>query len=236
MESDETEVEQQPESIVDEDLAKDFDIKSFEEFGHIALIGPTESGKTTKFKTFCCDKLINVELFDKFYYVGPPKQLEDVAVSWAADQYLTRGEWKDTKMEYFKLDELDKALLECTNTDNQHLKKFIFLDDALIISKQFNKKIASWIHQAKNYNTTACISVHEAFGTQDEKMIRSACRYLCGINLAPATTSKLINKPIDNNIIKSLEAQKNPHRVFFIYDKKSQNIFNEHYKTFNSIN
>lgn len=222
--------------IVDEDLARDKTITSFEEFGHLALIGPTESGKTTRFKIFLCDQIINSDLFDKFYYVGPPKQLEEIALSWAANIYLNGKDYKQAQMEYFKLEELDKAILACTNTDNHQMKKFIFLDDALVISKQFNKKISTWIHQAKNYNTTCAISVHEAFGSQDEKMVRSACRYFCGINLNPATTSKLINKPLDSPIIKSLEAESNPHKVFFIYDKKSQTTFNENYKTFNSIN
>lgn len=224
------------EDIVDTDIARDPHLQEFEEFGHIALIGPTESGKTTRFKIFLCDEIINSNYFDKFYYVGPPKQLEEITIAWAANKYLKTNQWKDAKMEYFKLDELDKCLLECTNNENHSIKKFVFLDDALVINKQFNKKISTWIHQAKNYNTTVCISVHEAFGSQDEKMVRSACRYMCGINLSPATTSKIINKPTDSNIIKTLESQKDPHKVFFIYDKKSQEIFNENYKTFNSIN
>lgn len=236
METEEENEQIQSEPIVDENFVKDGEIKNFEEFGHVALIGPTESGKTTKFKVFCCDELFDSTLFDKFIYVGPPKQLEEIAIAWAANNYLKKNEWKNEKMEYYKLEEMDKAILDCTNTENQHIKKLIFLDDALVVSKQFNKKISTWIHQAKNYNTTVVISVHEAFGTQDEKMVRSACRYLCGINLSPATTSKLINKPTDNAIIKTLEAQKNPHKVFFIYDKKNQTVYNENYKTFNSIN
>lgn len=224
------------EPIVDKNLVTDKSISDFEEFGHIALIGPTESGKTTRFKIFCCDEIINSTNYDKFYYVGPPKQLEEIAISWAANSYLKTGSWEKCSMEYYKLEELDKAILDCTNNENHDLSKFIFLDDALVISKQFNKKISTWIHQAKNYNTTVCISVHEAFGSQDEKMVRSASRYMCGINLNPATTSKIINKPTDSPIIKNLESQKNPHKVFFIYDKKTQEVYNENYKTFNSVN
>jgi len=216
------------------DIVSEKELGAFETFGHIALIGPTESGKTTRFKIFCCDQKFDSRENSEFIYVGPPKQLEEIAKSWCGDLMLSGQDYKKGKMQYFKLEEMDKAMLYCTNGANSH-KKLLFLDDALVISSQLSKKISTWIHQAKNYNTTVVVSVHEAFGSQNEKMVRSACRYFVGINLQPAQASKLLNLPMDNLLIKNLESEVNPYKNLFIFDKKTQTIYNENYKQFNAV-
>lgn len=209
---------------------------NFKKFGHLALIGPTESGKTFRFKIFCCDQKFNSEEYDEFIYCGPPKQLEEISKAWAANLYLTEGKYDDGNMRYFKLEEIDKAILYCTASENNH-SKLIFLDDALIVNAQMNKRIATWIHQAKNYNTTVVISVHEAFGSKDEKMVRTACKYYVGLNLGPETISKLIQQPKENYIIKQLESKSTtPQKNVFIYDKNTQIVYKDDYKVFNNIN
>lgn len=211
-------------------------LESFKKFGHVALIGPTESGKTYRFKIFCCDQKFNCKEYDEFIYVGPPKQLEEISKAWAANLYLTTGSFEKDNMRYFKLEEIEQAILYCTAIENNH-SKLCFLDDALIVNPQTNKRIATWIHQAKNYNTTAVISVHEAFGSKDEKMVRTACKYYVGLNLGPETISKLIQQPKDSYIIKQLESKKqSPEKNVFIYDKNTQLCYKNDYKVFNNIN
>lgn len=218
--------------IQTKNLVKEPELTEFEEFGHVALIGPTESGKTTRFKIFVLDGKFPIASINTFIYVGPPKQMEEVFASWAA---AADNQLKSRKNLYYQLDEMDKAMLYCSSVENQKESKLIFLDDALVISSQISKKISTWIHQAKNYNTTVVISVHEAFGTQNEKMVRTACRYFVGINLQPPQISKLINMPADGPIIKSIESETDPHKKMFIYDKKTQTLFNQEYHLFNSL-
>lgn len=204
-------------------------LSKFEEHGHIALIGPTNSGKTWRFKSFACDN--KYEDYETFVYVGPPKQLTEVAKSYCGSLLLKHKDYTQGHMCYYKLDDLELALQYCTSEENKQ-KKLLFLDDALILSTQLSKKISTWIHQAKNYNTTVVISVHEAFGTQVEKMVRTACRYYVGLNLNPQQISKLVNLPTDAKALKQIEATEDPHDQYFIFDKISKHFFNNQYKTF----
>lgn len=208
-------------------------LTKFEQHRHVALIGPTGAGKTWRFKSFLVDQ--KFPKYDEFIYVGPSRQLEDVSKCYAGKLLLDDGDYTSGHMIYIKLENMDAALLYCTASENQSKQKLLFLDDALIVSSKLNKKISSWIHQAKNYNTTVVISVHEAFGSQDEKMVRTACRYFVGFNLNPAQISKLVSLPVDNPIIKQIESEDDPHKNFFIYDKDIKTVFGNDYKVFNSV-
>lgn len=223
------------ESILqNEKLVQEPELNEFEQFGHVAMIGPTESGKTTRFKFFVLDNKFPVKDIDTFIYCGPPKQMEEVFATWTVVTH-DAGKIKQMKALYYKLDEMEKALLYCSSNEHFKENKLIFLDDALIISSQLNNKISTWIHQAKNYNTTVVISVHEAFGSKCEKMVRTACRYFVGINLEPQQTARLLTLPVDNPLVKTLESETDPHKKLFIYDKKMHEIFNENYHRFNSL-
>lgn len=181
---------------------------------------------------FVADHKFPTKDISTFIYVGPGKQMEEVFACWAA---VCKEKHVTCKCDYYKLDEMDKAMLYCSASEHQQERKLIFLDDALVISSQLSKKISTWIHQAKNYNTTVVISVHEAFGTQNEKMVRTACRYFVGINLQPPQISKLISQPVDTPVIKSIESEIDPHKKLFIFDKKTQEIFTGEYIRFNSL-
>jgi len=217
-----------------EKLVNEPTIDKFEQYGHIGVMGPTESGKTSIIKTFFCDnKFPNI--YQEFIYCGPPKQLNEMAKAFAAWKYLNKEDYAKAKMTYFKLEEMQQAIIYA-QTENSQVQKLFYIDDAMIISEANNKKIATFIHQAKNYNVTMIVAMHEPFGNANEKMIRSGCRYFVVINLPRETLARLFKIPSDHFIIKQIENVSSPHERVIIEDKVKQTFFNKQYSTFNKVN
>lgn len=212
----------------DEGIYKKPEIESFEEFGHVALIGPTNSGKTTKMKTFLCDQ--NFKDYSMFVYVGQEKDLKEMAACWSAEEYLDTDAFGNRKMQFFELSKIESAIVYCQNKENT-FSKLLFIDDALLQGSKAIKNIANFISQAKNYNTTVVVTMHSSTGDNTLKNIRTACRYWVFMNALPQEIAHLVKIERNDKLLLHYSNLSKFERVI-IYDKETNMFFNKNYKSF----
>lgn len=199
----------------------------FEEFGHLALIGPTNAGKTTRIKIFFCDQ--KFKNLDTFIYVGGEKDLNEMAECFVAANYLNTRKMEGLKMKFYPLDKIEEAIAFCSNKENIQTK-LLFIDDALLQGSKAIKTISNFISQAKNSNTTMIVTMHNSTGDNSLKNIRNACRYLVFLNSLPQEIKYLLNTSISDKMLMNYKNQMNKFDKFLIFDKEQNIVFDKKYK------
>ena len=219
-------------SIIPGDILNQPALKLFAQFGHIALVGPTNAGKTTKFLNFLCDQ--KFEPYEEFIYCGNSKSLTDISGCYAANLYLREGEWKNGRMKYFKLEEIPNAIMYCENPINSHTK-LLFIDDAMIQNDNLIKRsISNFVSQAKNHETTVCVTMHEVSGEKERKSVRMAMRYFVLLNADIDTLVRVTRLSKDNIIIRKYMNNDKYDKVL-IYDREENIFYDKNYQVFNSV-
>ncbi len=206
------------------------ELNTFEEFGHMALIGPTNSGKTTRIKIFLCDQ--QFKNFDMFIYAGNAKFLKELAECWAAQNFLDGKNYKKAEMVHFSLDNIEKATLYC-ETQHKDKRKLLFIDDGMLQGRTALNAMLNFISQAKNSNTTCIITMHDSTGTTERKNIRGACRYYVMLNVGADTISRMADIDKKSKIIRNYLQEPSKFKRVLIYDNEEKRFFNRSYEMLN---
>ena len=210
------------------EIYKKPELDFFEEFGHIALIGPTNAGKTTKMKTFLVDE--NFRKIEMFVYCGQEKDLKEMAECFAAGNFLQKESYENKRMEFFDLNKIEEAIAFCLNKENS-MSKLLFIDDALLQGSKSTKNISNFVSQAKNYNTTIVITMHSSTGDSLIKNIRSACRYMVFLNALPQDIKHILGISISDKLLLQYKNIFNKYEKMIIFDREKNILFNKDYKS-----
>lgn len=201
-------------------------LNKFEELRNIGLIGATNAGKTHKFKQFMCDK--KFPSYDEFIFCGNPKDTIELSKCYCASEFLNGNDWTNKKMTYFNLNQIERAISYCDDPKNASHLKLLLLDDALIQGNKAADVVSNFLHQSKNAKTTVVVAIHVPTGAKDAVKIRAALNYLVVINESPEITAKLMEKQVNDPIIKQYN-NKPLFDKFLIKDKVKQLIYNDKY-------
>ncbi len=197
----------------------------FEQNGHIALIGSTNSGKTFWVKKRLVSGDFPHKKFNKFAFVGHESIVPDMSKCYAASLYLSGVDWKDKTYAYTGLSNIKKAVDFGMQhrEDNSHM--LMFFDDAMIQDNQSSMKLKNFVNQAKQSNDTLIITMHEAFdNNQIAKTVKHACRYLVMFNLSSQTIATMTGLSKDNPIIVSYESKPVRSKIM-IWDNIEKKFF-----------
>lgn len=209
--------------IINHNLEK---FSGFEKKKHIALIGTTDSGKTTSFCSFLFNGLFKE--FDSFVLVGSDlmtkSQIDPIRESCLYNLQVLQNKETLNKFSYYKSTQMENALNFMGN-ENRELIKLGFIDDSQLSgSKQINE-ISNFINQAKNANCGIALSLHEGFKEKAEQTIRDACKYKVLFNQTEVTFNRLLNLQKGNMLWKKYNMIQDLYDRVLIYDRDTQKSY-----------
>jgi hypothetical protein len=204
-------------------------LNTFEQYGHMIIVGPTNAGKTHRIKTFFCDqKFAN---YDEYIFTGPKSEIDEMAACFVAQNYLDGKSHENKKMKFYPLDNILDAILYCEQNVGKENKLF-FIDDALVQSSRITKAIANFCSQAKNSNTTLAVTVHDPLGDSERKSIRHASRYYVCINITKEDLKRMVGIDPNSKVLRKYDQIQEPRKRIIIYDKNNREFYGENYQQF----
>lgn len=215
-------------------------IESFGNFQHIALIGPTEGGKTYFIKRLFADnKLSN---FNGFTLIGHNNRsirdnespVDIFAKLFAGSQYYyNKNDYTDENkclMSYFPLSEMKTAMVALNGQSKYNM--LVFVDDALTADNS-GRELSSFINKAKHDNCTLIVTMHNPTNNAATKKIRDACRWFIFVNTSGSNLKALTNLRLNDPILIHYESIVDPHQKILIYDTLSNKFFDSSYNAIN---
>ena len=197
----------------------------FEANGHILLIGPTGTGKTTWVTTQLCENWFAE--YDKFVYFGPSNTKDDFnALFMGAKSDLTINKDKDLtdkniEMYFF---ENDSDVIKITSMFGQkNVKTLMFIDDL-----QSSSKIENIFHKsaliAKNSNITLVLTTHGNNTSRANRTLRDNSRYFIFFRPNSHNLQVYTNTNAAEVIINSLATLRSEHHIL-IFETVTRKFF-----------
>jgi hypothetical protein len=200
----------------------------FETLAHTALIGSTNSGKTTLLTSYLyniADKNIMPE-FDQFILIGSDymnnEKIQPIrrAVMW--NLLENKKPYQEDVFAYFKASQINDAvaMVSSANTDK---KRIMFFDDIQISNHA--QSLGNFAQQAKNFNCSLFISMHVAYSKNTEIMIRGACRYYILLNQNENTFNRLTEQKVGNSLWRQYNLIEDKYERVLIYDTETKKAY-----------
>lgn len=179
----------------------------YNEKGHIALVGATNSGKTTNLISQLFHSGVEggpfKSVYEYFFNIGSSltdqKTIDNIRES-ALCLISNNKSVNDFNNNFYHYTERDfmGAIQQMgdlkTNSENS-LKLGFFDDIQQIIVGGDSKKLSAFINQAKNANCHMIITMHKMFNIDKNTIsMRDACRYFVLFNVAEQDFKRTINK------------------------------------------
>lgn len=195
---------------------------------HLAIVGFTNAGKTHFLKQLLADQ--KIPPFDMYITLGNLPKSEELHIGYAANNYLFNKSLSTIESYQFTMDKYRQALQFAQNPEYKDKSKLFFFNDALIQSSDLTKQLGNFINQAKNFNITCVVEIHDFFAN-NVKMIRSACNTSIFLKLSQYEIARALNVPIDDPIIKAYMLKEDKDRAI-ISVKSPAGYFNKEYVAF----
>jgi hypothetical protein len=195
---------------------------------HMALVGATNAGKTTFFKQLLADQ--KIPLFDVYITLGNIVKSDELQIGYAANNFLFDKDYRNVESYHFTMDLYNQALNFARSADLKDKSKLLFLNDAMIQSSKMCKEISDFLNQAKNYNITCVVEIHDFFG-QNMKLARNACSVRIFLQQTPRNLAKSLEVPLDSPIIKAYSIKENTNKII-IEDVNNMKFYNKQYISF----
>lgn len=195
---------------------------------HCALVGATNAGKTTFFKQLLADQ--KIPLFDVYITLGNIVKSDELQIGYAANNYLFEKDYKNIESYHFTMDTYMQALNLARSADMKDKSKLLFLNDAMIQSSKMCKEISEFLNQAKNYNITCVVEIHDFFGA-NMKLARNACNVRIFLQQTPRNLAKSLEMPLDSPLIKAYAIKENTNKIV-IEDVSNSKYYNKQYISF----
>jgi hypothetical protein len=197
----------------------------FENKNHVALIGTTNSGKTTWLVSAILKGLFKD--YNMFIYVGAKTATNDLFNLHKAVLYdlKTNKQIKEPKFVYFHTDQILDAI-QFIETEELGEDKLCFFDDLQTGESRIKKMLGSFILKAKHANATVITTLHNATDKEYAKVTREACRYYVLFNMEENQFNFLLGLNINNAIYsKYKHIQGDKYQRVLIYDKENKKSF-----------
>lgn len=195
---------------------------------HLALVGATSAGKTTYFKQLLADQ--KIPTFDIYITLGNMPGADELQIGYAASNYLFGIDHSNIESYHYTFDNYAQALNKARSPEIKDKSKLLFLNDAMIQSSKLTKEISDFMNQAKNYNITCVVEVHDFFG-KDMKMARKACTYSIFFKVSAAELSRALEIEKKAPLIRAYEMKDLDNRIL-IFDRDADSYYNSNYVSF----
>lgn len=200
--------------------------EGFEQKNHVALIGTTNSGKTSWLIT----SLLKGQFkdYDMFVFVGAKSAKDDVNNLHKAVAYdLKFNKKKDPQNNFvfFHNEQIGDAIQFCEQQESSK-SKLCFFDDLQTGESKMKKLLGSFILKAKHSNCTIITTLHNATDKEYAKQTREACRYFVLFNIEEGQFNFLLNLPINNSLYNKYKfILGGKYQRVLIYDKETQKSY-----------
>jgi len=197
----------------------------FQQLTHTALIGSTNSGKTTWLTTKMLQNGVIPE-FDIFVLIGSDymnnENIQPIRKAVMYHLKETEKPFDNNVFFYFKASEIQDAIAFASSsyTDKQ---KLMFFDDIQISNHA--SAMGNFSQQAKNHKCTLFISMHVAFSKQTDIMIRGACRYYVLFNQNENTFNRLTDQRVGNALWRQYNLITDKYERVIIYDTETKKAY-----------
>lgn len=210
--------------------------------GHIALVGATNSGKTTNLITqlFFSGLEENSGPFkaqyEYFFNVSSAMTKEDT-VNNLRDSAICLLSKKtnnfNNNFAYFTQRKFSDAIQQMTDTNvsNENLKLCFFDDVQAIVASKDAQNLAAFISQAKNANCHVIVTMHKIFNIdKNEIRIRNAIRYFCLFNISEQEFKRVINMKSANvsandYLWRKFSSEEDVYKRIVIYDSLEDKLY-----------
>ncbi len=220
---DEKEVEKMPfDDVIPAKEWKGLEFKS-----HMGIIGATNAGKTTFFKTLLADQ--KIPICDMYILVSNLPGKSELVTGFATNEYLTTGAYKGKLYYHFAVEETEQAMSLCMRDNLADKTKCLFLSDCLISSSGLKDNIANFINKAKNYQTSVVVEIHNISG-QSMVLLRNALAVKVYLNQKERALAMQLNMSIKDNLIFKYASLPKYDKV--LIEDDAHGFFNKRYLPF----
>lgn len=179
----------------------------YHEKGHIALVGATNSGKTTNLISQLFHSGVEgnpfKSVYEYFFNIGSSltdqKTVDNIREA-ALSLISSNKNIDDFNNNFYHYTERDFVsaiqVMQDLKTKSDSLLKLGFFDDIQqIVVGGDSKKLSAFINQAKNANCHLIITMHKMFNIDKNTIsMRDACRYFVLFNVSEQDFKRILNK------------------------------------------
>lgn len=198
----------------------------FQEKRHIALIGSTDSGKTTNMVSMMLKQNM-FSFFDMFVLCASGLDGENMINFRKASLWnlMTRKKETTNAFAYFKNEQSQQCIDFVSDPNKRNQSKLVFFDDQQAISSKNIKTVGEFVMQAKNTNATLIVSLHQGYKQGPEKTLRDACQYLVIFNQTEDTFNRLLGLKIGNSLYKKYALISDKYKRVVIYNVTDRTLW-----------